>query len=122
MRPFANGTAVNWLNEEIEFGASPSGLPFQPATAKIFAIAFWVNEENVQTVSVRSQPTDGGIVKVEDFPKGALFHVPIGELAQQDWSGTQGGPKWPEGIRRNGQGNIIFHDRESFSVRYGRLR
>ena len=121
-QPFANGTSADLLvNEEMKFGASSWGLPFQPATAKIFAIAFWANEENIQTPTVRSQPTDEGIVEVEDYPKGALFHVPISELAQQDWSGPENGPKWPDGIRRNGEGNITFHDRTSFSTCYGRL-
>jgi len=120
-QPFANGTSADLLNEEIKFGASPCGLPFQPATAKIFAIAFWINKENTQTVTVKSQPTALDIVEVEDYPKGALFHVPISELAQQDWSGPENGPKWPDGIRRNEQGNITFHDRKSFSTRYGRL-
>jgi len=58
---------------------------------------------------------------VEDYPKDALFPVLISELAQQDWSGTPKGTKWPDGIWRNGQGNITFHDRESFSARYGNL-
>ncbi len=95
-------------------------LEYQSKAAELLQLAFWIpTPDSVAVVTIEKQPDSQQMVEVQSV-KGLKSTVPVGELAQQDWSGMMQGIHRPDGILRDNLGNVVFHTIETFSMRYGR--
>lgn len=97
-------------------------LGYQPKTAELLHLAFWIpTPDDVAVVTIENQPDSRNVVEVTNV-KGMKSIVPVGELARQDWSGKMQGIHRPDGILRDNLGEVVFHTPETFSARYGDIR